>query len=119
MSLIFENRYSFTPGYDLWVTFMYHAPDLCGGDGYRQVGWYQVPPGGKTTVFNGSAKFRYFAYHVVCPADGATWTGDIQGWASDSAYSLCHGDRCTPCRIVGFRLLHVGNFDNFTQPLVA
>jgi hypothetical protein len=38
---------------------------------------------------------------------------------SASAYSLCHGDRCTPCHIVGFRTLQVGNFDNFIQPLSA
>jgi uncharacterized membrane protein len=119
MSLIFENRYSFTSGYDLWITYMYYAPDLCGGDGYRQVGWYRVPPGGQTTVFNGSVKGRYFPYHAECHADGATWSGDIQGWVSDSAYNLCHGERCTPCRIVGFRSLQVGDFDNFIQPLDA
>lgn len=118
MSLTFQNRYSFTQGYDIWLTFMYYDQN-CGGDHYRQVGWYRIPPGGQVTVYNGSTKGRYFPYHAECHADGAVWSGDITGWVSDSAYNLCHGDKCTPCRIVGFRSLQVGDFDNFMQPLGA
>lgn len=118
MSLIFQNQYSFTPGYDLWVTYMYYAPNVCGGDHFRQTGWYQIPPGGQTTVYNGSVKFnRFWAYYAECPRDGATWSGDIQGWVSDSAYSLCHGNACTPCRVVGFRRIDVNSFDTYTVPL--
>lgn len=78
-----------------------------------------MDPGGSTTVWNGSVAFnRYWAYYAEA-SDGATWTGDIQGWASDSAFRLCHGDRCTPCRVVGFRLLDVNSYDNCTLTLTA
>jgi uncharacterized membrane protein len=120
MSLTFQNHYSFTQGYDLWLTFMYYDPDNCaGGDHYRQAGWYRIPPGGQVTVWNGSTRRRYFPYYVECHADGATWSGDIQAWVSDSKYDKCHSDKCTPCRIVGFRQYYVGDFDDFIQPLTS
>lgn len=120
MSLTFQNHYSFTQGYDLWLAFMYYDEGDCpSGDRYMQIGWYRIPPGGQTTVWNGSAKNRYFPFYAECHADGATWNGNIQGWVSDSKFNLCHSDKCTPCRIVGFQELYVGNFDDFIQPLGA
>ena len=100
MSLTFCNHYSFTPGHYVYVSFMWYDPGDCppGGslDGFNTIGWYRLDPGGCQTVFNGDVNFnRYWAYYAES-TDGATWSGNIQGWVSDSAYTLCHGSACTP-----------------------
>lgn len=123
MSLTFCNHYSFTPGHYVYVSFMWHDPGDCppGGslDGFNTTGWYRLDPGGCQTVFNGDVNFnRYWAYYAES-TDGATWSGNIRGWVSDSAYTLCHGSACTPCRVVGFRLLDVNNFTGYTVTLTA
>jgi uncharacterized membrane protein len=119
MSLTFVNQYSFTPGYELNVAFMRFDRASCSdGDGFVTVGWYIVPPGGSKTVYTGDVNYnRYWAYYAECPKDGTTWTGDLRGWVSSSAFRLCHGRSCTPCRVVGFRWLDVNNYTNYTMTL--
>jgi Protein of unknown function (DUF1036) len=97
MSLTFVNQYSFTPGYDLYVAFMCFDRASCSdGDGFITIGWYQVPPGGSHTVYNGDVNYnRYWAYYAECPKDGATWSGNVRGWVNDSPFRLCHGRSCT------------------------
>jgi uncharacterized membrane protein len=119
MSLTFCNHYSFTPGHYVWVAFMWYDPNDCGGDHFNEIGWYRIDPGGCTTVFNSSVNFNRNWYYYAESTDGATWNGDIQGWVSDSAFRLCHGEQCTPCRVVGFRLLDVNNYDDYTLTLTA
>ena len=120
MSLTFCNHYSFTPGYDVYVSYMRFDRASCGsGDGFIAIGWFRIPPGQCRTVYNGNVNYnRYWAYYAEA-TDGATWSGNIQSWVSNSAFSLCHGSACTPCRVVGFRLLDVNNFTNYTLTLTA
>jgi|tagenome__1003787_1003787.scaffolds.fasta_scaffold20183223_2 uncharacterized membrane protein len=120
MSLTFCNRYSFTPGYDIYLAYMWYDPSNCSGDGFNTIGWYGIPPGRCVTVYNGDVNFNTnWAYYAECPKDGGTWSGDIQGWVSNEAFRLCHGDACTPCRVVGFRLFSVNNDPDVTIPLTA
>jgi Protein of unknown function (DUF1036) len=123
MALTFCNRYSFTPGHDIWVAIMWHdshkCPEATSGKGYNVAGWWRIEAGGCTTVWNVDMSFsNYWAYYAYC-TDGAVWAGDIQSWVSDSAFRLCLGERCTPCRVVGFRLLDYHGGPDFTKPLVA
>ena len=119
MTLTFRNQYSFTAGFDLYVSYMRFDRSSCaGGDGFLTVGWFSVPPGGSTTVYNGDVNYnRYWTYYAECPKDGTTWTGNVRGWVSNSAFRLCHGNSCTPCREVGFQWLDVNNFANYTMTL--
>jgi uncharacterized membrane protein len=124
MSLVICNQYSFTSGYDVYVATMRVNRDACGansgfGDGFNAIGWYRIPPGACRTVYTGRVGYnRYWAYYAEA-TDGATWSGNIQSWVSNSAFSLCHGQKCTPCRVVGFRLLDVNGYDNYTLTLTA
>jgi uncharacterized membrane protein len=98
---------------------MWYDPQACqSGDGFNTTGWYRLDPGGCQTVFNGDINFnRCWAYYAES-TDGATWSGNIQAWVSNSAFTLCHGNECTPCRIVGFRPLDINNFSDYTVTLV-
>ena len=104
----------------LWLTNLFLKIYSCpNGDGFIAIGWYRIPPGQCLTVYNGNVNYnRYWAYYAEA-TDGATWSGNIQSWVSNSAFSLCHGSACTPCRVVGFRLLDVNNFTNYTLTLTA
>jgi uncharacterized membrane protein len=124
MSLVICNHYSFTAGHDIYVATMRLDRNACGptagsGDGFNAVGWYQVPAGACTTVFTGNVGYnRYWAYYAES-TDGVVWSGNIQSWVSNAAFSLCHGSKCTPCRVVGFRQLDVNGFQDFTLTLTA
>lgn len=120
MSLTFVNHYSFTAGHDVWVAFMRLDRTACsGGDGFNAIGWYQIPAGGSMTVYTGDVSYnRYWAYYAESH-DGYTWNGNITAWVSNSAFQLCHGNVCTPCRQVGFRQLDVGSFTNYTLTLTV
>lgn len=74
MTLTFRKQYSFTPGYDLYVSYMRFDRASCStGDGFVTVGWFVVPPGGSKIVYNGDANYnRYWTYYAECPKDGAT-----------------------------------------------
>jgi hypothetical protein len=57
MTLTFSNQYSFTPGYDLYVSYMRLDRSSCaGGDGFVAVGWFRVPPGGSAR-YNGDVNY--------------------------------------------------------------
>lgn len=116
MSLVICNNYPST----VYLSYMWYDPANCGsGDHFDTIGWYQVNPGACRTVFFGNVNFnRYWAYYAEA-VNGAVWNGNIQAWVSNSAYRLCHGATCTPCRVVGFRLLDVDNFNNYTLTLIA
>lgn len=120
MTLTFVNHHSFTPGHELYVAYMRLDRTSCsGGDGFNAIGWFRVEPGGSRTVYNGDVNYnRYWAYYAES-SDGTTWTGNIQSWVSNNAFRECHGSACTPCRVVGFRQLDVGNFKNYTLTLTT
>jgi uncharacterized membrane protein len=122
MSLIIRSSY---PSY-IYVSLMWYNPVNCpreqGGTIWNSIGWYEIPPGGQRTVWNGSVRNvnRWWGYYAEA-ADGLTWTGNIRAGVSNQAFRFCVGDTCgpPPCRQAGFRELDVNNFDNYTLTLTG
>jgi len=102
------------------VAIMRYNPQSCPrGDRFSVAGWWNISPGHCATVFGGSVKYNRFWYFYAQATNGATWSGNIRSWVSNNAFMLCHGDSCTPCRVVGFLGIDVNSYNDYTVNLTT
>lgn len=114
----------FTEG--VWVAYMFYSPDDCGGDGdWQTIGWFHVAPGQCTTVYGNSlddVNNRYWYYHAENWDGTVFWAGPVGVYVTDKAFNHCmvgvvggQGES----RIAGFRILDVGDNDDYTVTLTG
>jgi uncharacterized membrane protein len=109
-----KNKYPHT----LWVTIMWYAPNCSDGGNWEKAGWWQLSPGQTKTVFGGNLHEvnRYYCYYAQA-SDGATWSGPYERSVPPTAFDWCEWTANTQSFDVGYRLLDIGNNDNFTLSL--
>jgi uncharacterized membrane protein len=124
MGLSFCNNYSFTPGHVIYLAIMWRDENSCrnvGIDDYNTIGWYDLQPGACREIIGGDLRNggRYYGFYAELYNRATVWNGNISSWVSDSAFRQCHGVQCTPCRVVGFQLLDVSGYSNYSMVLHA
>jgi uncharacterized membrane protein len=107
---------------EVWVTYMFYSPDTCGGEGggWQTIGWFPMAPGQCTTVYGNSlddVNNRYWYYHAENGDGTIVWAGPIGVYVTKQAFNHCYGIGTTSSRIAGFRILDVGDYDDFTVTL--
>jgi uncharacterized membrane protein len=107
---------------EIWVAYMFYSPDTCGQDGnFQTIGWFPMLPGQCTTVYGNSlddVNNRYWYYYAES-LSGSTWSGPIEVYVTDEAFNHCYNIGTTQSRIVGYRLLDVGDNDDYTVTLTS
>lgn len=109
---------------ELWVAYMFYSPGDCGGEGdnWQTIGWFAIAPGACATVYANDlddVNNRYWYFHAE-NADGSVfWAGPIGVYVTDEAFNHCYGIGTTTSRIAGFRLLDVGDNDDYTVTLTG
>jgi hypothetical protein len=119
MGLTFCNNYSFTPGNGINLAIMWYDPGCqnVGIDPYNTTGWFDLRPGACREVITWDLTTggrRWYGFYAESYNRAVVWSGNINSWVSDSVFQQCHGVPCTPCRVVGFRLLDASGSPNKT-----
>jgi hypothetical protein len=88
------------------VTIMYYDPASCGGYGdWATQGWWNIAPGQEVNVKNTSN--RYATFHAY--SDRLNWSGPYRAYVKSSAFQSCVNIGSTDSRIVGERLVDLGD----------
>ena len=109
---------------DVWVAYMFYSPDTCGGEGqnWQTIGWFRASPGQCTTVYGnslGDVNNRYWYFYAQNASGSAKWSGPIDVDVTNEAFNHCYGIGNTQSWVAGYRLLDVGDYDNFTVTLIG
>ena len=107
----------------LWVAYMFYSPGDCGGEGgnWQTIGWFEMNPGACTTVYGnslGDVHNRYWYYYAENAGASIVWAGPVNVYVPDTAFNHCYAIGDTVSRIVGYRLLDVGDNDDYTVNLI-
>jgi uncharacterized membrane protein len=103
------------------ITFYNENP--CGGEGgnFEQMGWWNIEPGSCVLVYaNDLAKLnRYWYYYAHCFEDDASWAGEYQSLVPLEAFDLCWTvGLSVRSKHIGYRLLDIGDADDYTLTFV-
>jgi len=85
---------------------MYFDPDGCAGYGdWGTQGWWNIAPGQEVNVKNTSNRYATFYAH----SDRLEWSGAYDVYVKSSAFKSCVNIGSTDSRIVGERLVDLGD----------
>ena len=108
----------------LWAAYMFYAPDACGGEGgdWQAIGWYHMSPGGSTIPYANDLEDvdnRYWCYYAENEDQSRVWAGPYTVYTPNNgeAFNHCYKIGNTESRIIGMRLLDVGDYNEFTLTL--
>lgn len=109
----------------LWVAIMYYHPQCSDGGDWIKKGWWKLTTGQCKVVYSGDLDDlnRYYCYYAEA-TDGAVWAGPYTRFVPFQAFSWCEWIACShsdgsPCgKNVGFRLLDINSYDNYTLTLI-
>jgi len=88
------------------VTIMYYDPAGCAGYGdWGTQGWWNLAPGQEVNVKNTSNRYATFYAH----SDRLAWSGPYNVYVKSSAFQSCVNIGSTDSRIVGERLVDLGD----------
>jgi uncharacterized membrane protein len=109
---------------DVWVAYMFHSTDACGGEGkdWQAIGWFHITPGSCVTVYANDlddVHNRYWYYYAENASRTFVWAGPVNVYVTDEAFNHCLGIGTSTSRIVGFRVFDVGDNDDFTMTLTG
>ncbi len=112
--LTFCNRHNQT----VWVSIIRYTPNCPDGGDWTKEGWWGIEPGQCKIVYGGDLQKvnRYFYYYAET-AGGVIWTGPIFTFVPIQPFSWCLATANTSSRSVGFRLLDIEHYNNFTLSL--
>lgn len=108
------NAYSKT----VWVAIMWYTPNCIDGGDWTKEGWWGIAPNQCANVFGGdlSDVNRYFCYYAIAD-DGTLWSGPYHRSIPDHVFDWCEWVADSQSYDVGFRLLDIGDNDDFTLTL--
>lgn len=103
----------------VWVSIMWYTPNCPDGGDWSKAGWWKIDPGHAANIFGGDLDEvnRYFCYYAHT-ADGVVWAGPYVRAVPHQAYDWCEWTGSTDSRDVGFRLLDIEDYDDFTLNLI-
>jgi uncharacterized membrane protein len=115
---------SFYP-HKLWVAIMFYDPncavDFLGSEPWKKRGWWSLAPGQCKVVFGEDLADlnRYYCYYAEA-TDGAVWSGPYKRSVRLTAFNDCSGAGLTgpKKKTIGYKLLDIGDSDDFTLTLV-
>ncbi|MBD1811958.1 DUF1036 domain-containing protein [Microcoleus vaginatus] len=110
------NKYT----HGVWVAIMYYRPNCSDGGNWAKKGWWRLNPGECKVVYGGSLRSlnRYYCYYAEAD-NGANWSGPYVRPVPPQAFDWCEWISNTQATNVGFRLLDINSYDNFTLNLTA
>jgi uncharacterized membrane protein len=104
----------------VWTAIMFYSPETCGGEGgnFETMGWWGLQPGSCANVYaNDLEDLNRYWYYYAESDDGAVWAGDVAAYVNSDAFNGCLSIGVSTWRRVGFRLLDIGDADDFTLTL--
>lgn len=112
--LIICNHYPKT----VWVSIMWYTPHCPDGGDWSKAGWWRIEPGQCRDVFHGDLHSvnQYFCYYAET-ADRDIWAGPYVRGVPQEPYDWCEWTANTNSRDVGFRLLDIQSYADFTLTL--
>lgn len=112
--LQFCNRHTQT----LWVTIMFYHPNCPDGGDWEKKGWWGIAPGECNVVFGGDLDDlnQYYCFYAEAN-DGVVWAGPYVRSVTNRAFDWCENVSSTDARDVGYRLLDIGDNDDYTVNL--
>jgi uncharacterized membrane protein len=110
----------------LWVAIMYYEPGCSDGGDWIKKGWWRLTSGQCAIVYGGDLDDlnQYYYYYAESEDFATTWNGPINRFVPFQAFEWCEWTACSrsdgrPCGYdVGFRLLDIGDYDDYTLTLI-
>jgi uncharacterized membrane protein len=109
------------------VAYIFYEPDCAEGPinlPWQSLGWFIINPGQCAIVYANDlhdVNNRYWYFYADSP-DGTVWSGDVVIMTPNVAFDRCIGDPLPSAEDPhprGFRLLDVGDYDDFTVNLLG
>jgi uncharacterized membrane protein len=106
----------------VWVAYMFWSPDACGGEGdnWQTIGWFGIAPGSCATVYANDlddVNNRYWYFYSENDSRTYIWADNIPVYVTDEAFNHCIGIGTTTSRIVNYKQIDVGDYEDFTITL--
>jgi uncharacterized membrane protein len=105
------------------VAFMWYDPTgSCSSDGqWATKGWWILAPGECKTVFGRDLQKvnKYYYYYAESPDDGFSWRGNVNVYVPYRTFESCLNIGSTDARVVGFRKVDIGSYNNYTLNLIS
>ena len=104
---------------EVWISFMWYSPNCPDGGNWTKKGWWHLFPGQCANVFNEDLDDinRYYLFYSHAD-DGAEWSGPYTRAVPGTRYEWCEWTASTNHRNVGFRLVDIGENEDFTYTLI-
>jgi uncharacterized membrane protein len=104
----------------VFVAILYYSPNCPDGGDWAKKGWWRINTGECQVVHGGSLRSlnRYYGYYAEAD-NGATWAGPYVRAVPPQRFDWCEWTSSTQARDVGFRLLDINSYDNFTLTLTS
>jgi uncharacterized membrane protein len=99
------------------TAIMFYSPDTCGGEGqnFEMMGWWNIEPGSCARVYaNDLEDLNRYWFYFAHSSDGAVWSGPYGASVPSEAFDQCYGIGVSPGEGIGFRLLDIGDNDDYT-----
>ncbi|HEF1900649.1 DUF1036 domain-containing protein [Bacillus cereus] len=106
MAIFFQNSTQYS------ISVAISLPDPNCSCGWNKTGWWNVEPGRKAMVKSGDTKNLTFWYYVE-DKEGS-WGGPYDTTVPDQRFNKCWMEKCTPCRVVGFKRGTTDDSDEYT-----
>jgi uncharacterized membrane protein len=102
------------------VAIMYLQRNCVDGGDWIKKGWWVIGPGQCKVAYGGDLDDlnRYYCYFAEA-LDGSFWAGEIVRAVPPQRFEWCEHTASTDSRDVGFRVLDIGDSDNYTLTLIA
>jgi uncharacterized membrane protein len=103
------------------VTFQWSSPNCPDGGGWETKGWWILAPGETKTVFGVDLQTvgRHYYYYAES-ITRKTWSGPFQTCTPHPAFDWCLNtcNNAPETRILGYREIYIGSYNNYTLTLI-
>jgi len=98
---------------------MWYHPNCAGGGDWEKEGWWSLTYGESKIVYGDDLEDlnRYYCFYAE-GTDGSVWDGPYTREVTNNVFDQCEWDTGGDSRNIGFRLLDIGDNDDYNVNLV-
>jgi uncharacterized membrane protein len=115
-------RFTNSTAKPVYVTFQWYSPGCKDGGSWETQGWWLIQPGATATVFGRDLQTvdEYFYFYAESNDRRLIWSGPYKTCCPSTAFDWCLNtcNNNPNTRVLGFREINIGSYNNYTLNLI-